>query len=61
MVVTETKVPQGYVLDPTPQTIVVKNGTGNTLTSGVSGGPTGGSPGSNNTGTDGGNNLDFLL
>ena len=42
VVVTETKVPQGYVLDPTPQTIVVKNGTGNTLTSGVSGGPTGG-------------------
>ena len=59
VVVTETKVPQGYVLDPTPQTIVVKNGTGNTLTSGVSGGPTGGSPGSNNTGTGGGNNLDF--
>lgn len=59
VVVTETKVPQGYVLNPTPQTIVVRNGTGNTLTSGVSGGPTGGNPGSNNTGTGGGNNLDF--
>ncbi|MEH2937345.1 SpaA isopeptide-forming pilin-related protein [Lawsonibacter sp. JLR.KK007] len=60
VVVTETKVPQGYVLNPTPQTIVVRNGTGNTLTSGVSGGPTGGnSTGGNSTGTGGGNNLDF--
>ena len=42
-----------------PQTIVVRNGTGNTLTSGVSDGPTGGNPGSNSIDTDGGNNLDF--
>ena len=34
VVVTETKVPKGYVLNPTPKTIVVTNGTGNTLTSG---------------------------
>ncbi len=64
VVVTETKVPQGYVLNPTPQTIVVRNGTGNTLTSGAGGGSTGGNTGStggntNNTGTGGGNNLDF--
>ncbi|MCM1233575.1 MAG: SpaA isopeptide-forming pilin-related protein [Ruminococcus flavefaciens] len=37
IVVTETKVPQGYVLDSTPQVIVVKNGTGNVVTSGGSG------------------------
>ena len=61
VVVTETKVPQGYVLNPTPQTIVVRNGTGNTLTSGAGGGSTGGNTGSTggNTGTGGGNNLDF--
>ena len=38
VVVTETKVPSGYVLNPIPQTIIVKNGTGNNLTSGGSGG-----------------------
>ena len=44
VVVTETKVPKGYVLNPTPQTIIVKNGTGNSWTSSgtVSGGSTGG-------------------
>ena len=35
IVVTETKVPTGYVLNPIPQTILVKNGTGNNLTSGA--------------------------
>ena len=33
VVVTETRVPSGYVLNPIPQTIVVKNGTGNCLIS----------------------------
>ena len=59
--VVETKVPSGYVLDPTPQTIVVKNGS-NTLPGGsggtvtTPGGTTGGSIGN---GANGGNNLDF--
>ena len=57
VVVTESKVPQGYVLNPTPQTITLKNGTGNSVVSGGSTGNTGGSTGS--TGTGGGNNLDF--
>ncbi len=40
-VVTETRVPSGYVLNSAPQTIIVKNGTGNSFTSGgtSSGGP----------------------
>ncbi len=33
VVVTETKVPKGYVLNPNPQTIIVKNGSGNIVTS----------------------------
>ncbi|MDE7243569.1 MAG: hypothetical protein K2O18_06290, partial [Oscillospiraceae bacterium] len=36
VVVAETKVPQGYVLNTTPQTIIVKNGTGNSVVSGAS-------------------------
>ncbi len=36
VVVVETKVPSGYVLNPTPQTIIVRNG-GNTVTSGGTG------------------------
>jgi len=52
VVVTETKVPSGYVLNPTPQTIIVKNGS-NT----VSSGGTGNTGGSGNTG--GGNDLTF--
>ena len=62
VVVTETKVPSGYVLNSTPQTIVVRNGTGNTLTSGAGGsssGNTGGSGSGGSTGSGGGNNLDF--
>ena len=35
VVVTETKVPSGYVLNTTPQTIIVQNGASNTLTSGA--------------------------
>ncbi len=49
VVVVETKVPQGYVLDSTPRTITVKNGSGNGVTTG---GTTGGGSGSS-----GGNDL----
>ena len=38
VVVCESKVPSGYVLDTTPKTIIVRNGTGNSFTSGVSSG-----------------------
>ncbi|MDE6591341.1 MAG: hypothetical protein K2K53_13590, partial [Oscillospiraceae bacterium] len=34
VVVSEVSVPSGYVLDTTPQTIIVKNGTGNSVTTG---------------------------
>ena len=54
IVVSESKVPSEYVLDTTPKTIIVKNGT-NSLTSGVSGGTNTG----NNDGTSGGNDLTF--
>ncbi len=54
IVVSESKVPSGYVLDTTPKTIIVKNGT-NSLTSGVGGGTNAG----NNDGTGGGNDLTF--
>ena len=57
VVVTETKVPKGYVLNPTSQTIVVKNGAGNILTSGSS--SSGSSGGDSSSGNSGGNNLDF--
>jgi len=58
VVAVETKVPNGYVLDSTPKTIIVKNGTGNSIITGVTGGSTGTTtPGSNTSG--GGNNLDF--
>ncbi|MEY8259058.1 SpaA isopeptide-forming pilin-related protein [uncultured Oscillibacter sp.] len=49
VVVVETKVPQGYVLDSTPRTITVKNGSGNGVTTG---GTTGGGSSSS-----GGNDL----
>ena len=54
-VVSETKVPNGYVLNPTPQTIVVKNGA-NTINSGDTGTVSGGNTGS---GTNSGNGLTF--
>ena len=57
VVVTETRVPSGYVLNPIPQTIIVKNGAGNNLTSGA-GGSSGGS--SNGSGwSSSGNDLTF--
>ena len=51
VVVVETKVPSGYVLNTTPQTITVRNGS-NSVTSGASGSGT-------NTGNNGGNDLTF--
>ena len=63
VVVVETKVPSGYVLNSTPQTIIVKNGA-NTVSSGgtgTTGGTTNVNPGAVNTGggTNGGNDLVF--
>lgn len=54
VVVTEYKVPSGYVLDTTPQTIIVKNGS-NTVSSGTGGSQAAGTGSS----TGGGNQLDF--
>ena len=50
VVVSESRVPDGYVLDTTPKTIIVKNGSGNSWTSGSSGGTSSGgsSSGGNN-------------
>ena len=60
VVVAETKVPSNYVLDPTPRTVIVRNGS-NTLTgSGGSSGTVGGgtsSGGSSSVGGNGGNNV----
>ena len=61
VVVTETKVPDGYVLNPTPQTIIVKNGS-NSVNSGTVGGTTNGNTGGTTNvggGTNGGNDLTF--
>ncbi len=56
VVVSESKVPSGYVLNTTPQTIIVRNGS-NSVTSGTGGSSGGGNTG-NNGGT-GGNDLTF--
>ena len=67
VVVTETKVPSGYVLNSTPQTIIVKNGS-NSVNSGTVGGTTNGNTGGTTNpggttnvggGTNGGNDLTF--
>ena len=63
VVVTETKVPSGYVLNSTPQTIIVKNGS-NSVNSGTVGGTNGGTTNPGGTtnvggGTNGGNDLTF--
>ena len=50
VVVSETRVPDGYVLNTTPKTIIVKNGSGNSWTSGGS---------SSGNGSSGGNDLTF--
>ena len=57
VVVSESKVPSGYVLNTTPQTIIVRNGS-NSVTSGTGGSSGGGNTG-NNGGTGGGNDLTF--
>ncbi len=54
VVVSETKVPYGYVLNTTPQTIIVKNGSNTVSSGGTTGGNTGGS-----TNTGNGNDLTF--
>ena len=54
VVVAESRVPDGYVLDTTPKTIIVKNGSGNSFTSG------GNASGGNGSGSSGnGNDLTF--
>ena len=59
VVVSESRVPSGYVLNTTPQTIIVKNGS-NTLNSGSPGTVGGNNGGSNiGDGTGGGNDLVF--
>nr|WP_325215138.1 SpaA isopeptide-forming pilin-related protein [uncultured Oscillibacter sp.] len=59
VVVSESRVPDGYVLNTTPKTIIVKNGSGNSWTSGgsSSGGSSSGSGSSG--GNSGGNDLTF--
>ena len=60
VVVVESKVPSNYVLDPTPRTIIVRNGS-NSVASGTTGGGTvsGGNTGTVGGGTNGGNDLTF--
>ena len=54
VVVAESRVPDGYVLDTTPKTIIVKNGSGNSFTSG------GNASSGNGSGSSGnGNDLTF--
>ena len=60
IVVVETKVPSGYVLNSTPQTIIVKNGSNSVSSGGTTGGTA--NPGGNTStggGTNGGNDLTF--
>ena len=60
VVVVETKVPSGYVLNSTPQIIIVKNGSNSVSSSGTTGGTA--NPGGNTStggGTNGGNDITF--
>ncbi|WP_299967138.1 SpaA isopeptide-forming pilin-related protein [uncultured Oscillibacter sp.] len=57
VVVSESRVPDGYVLNTTPQTIIIKGGSGNSWTSGGSGSSGGGSTGGGSS--SGGNDLTF--
>ena len=57
VVVTESRVPSGYVLDTTPKTIIVKNGSGNSFTSG--GGNNAGNNGGGSGSSGNGNDLTF--
>jgi len=59
IVVSESRVPEGYVLDTTPQTIIVKNGTGNSWVSGGTGSSSGGNGSITGGSTGGDNNLTF--
>ena len=53
IVVVETKVPANYVLDPTPRTIIVRNGSNSVASGGTS---SGGTVNGGSTGTTGGGN-----
>ena len=55
VVVSESKVPSGYVLNTTPQTIIIKNGS-NTLSTGGAG-----TVGGNNNGTGVGGSNDLVF
>lgn len=57
VVVSESRVPDGYVLNTTPQTIIIKGGSGNSWTSGGSGSSGGGSTGGGSS--SGSNDLTF--
>ena len=57
VVVVETRVPSNYVLDPTPRTIIVRNGSGNNVVTGGNGTIGGGSSSGNGNGS-GGNHMD---
>ena len=60
VVVVETKVPSGYVLNSTPQIIIVKNGSNSVSSGGTTGGTA--NPGGNTStggGTNGGNDITF--
>ena len=57
VVVSESRVPDGYVLDTTPKTIIVKNGSGNSWTSG--GSSSGGNSSSSSDSSGNGNDLTF--
>ena len=61
VVVSESRVPDGYVLNTTPQTIIVRNGSGNSYTSGTGSNGTVNNSGSGNGsgGTSNGNGLTF--
>ena len=56
VVVVETRVPSSYVLDPTPRTIIVRNGSGNSVVTGGNGTIGGGSSSGNGNGS--GNHVD---
>ena len=57
VVVAEVSVPSGYVLDTTPQSIIVKNGSGNSVTMGSNATAT--NPGTTPGGSSNGNDLTF--
>jgi uncharacterized surface anchored protein len=57
VVVVETRVPSSYVLDPTPRTIIVRNGSGNSIVTGGNGTIGGGSSSGSGNGS-GGNHMD---